>query len=593
MSDVALRFGAKDDGLSAQFAKTAKQLKDFEEGSNKVSASISASFTTLAKVVGSVSLVKLASEAIEFADQLAKASVQTGISVEALQNLQFISSQTSVSFDSITRAVNMFQRQLVEGGKAATEALGQLGISIAEIDRMSPDQQFARIAQGISEVEDPAQRTALAMQIFGKSGADLLPILTQTGEQMSELGARFEELGGPVSAEAIQKLDDLGDSFDALKGSAINLGVELVGLVAGPLKLLTDGLGSAVGAARNLGKDIKFISSGGTLGEELAFLERQIAALENAAPDTSRLFRGPMDELTSSGYDERSHDRLLARLRAQANIVREMIEMSRGVELQEFSALLAPEQPIHFRPRVPTQQDLRLQYQASGDAPLQDMGLELVELNQSALDEMIRQDTEAMAQRIQIASDGARLMAEIRETFGLQEVSFERAKTASIVDIAGGLFGALARENSKVAKVQQALAIAQTLWHTSTGVMHAMAQLPWPANIAAAAKVAAMGAINVAKIKAANYNGGGSVSGVGGSSIGGSVASSSGATNLEQDGGIQSQGVVQIILSGDMYGFDDFEEKVVRAVRESVNDRDVVIINPASRQALELVPTPA
>lgn len=592
MSDVALRFGATDDGLDAKFAKTNKQLKDFESGASKVAAAVGGTFGKLATIVGGVSLAKLTAEAVQFADSLVKTQAQTGISVEALQSLQFIAGQTSVSFESITRAVNLFQRQLVEGGDAAQKALGQLGLSIQEIDRLAPDQQFAKIAEGISSVEDPAQRTALAMQIFGRSGADLLPMLTQTGEQITDLNARFEQLGGPVSAEAVSKLDDMGDSFDALKGSAFSLGVELLSLVAGPIKLLTDGLGSAVGELRNLGADIQFLTSGGSQSEELRFVERQIAQLK----DLNGLQKGVANVLAPGKFDDR-----LQALEHQAAAIRAAQEMSRGLELQGFGGTpTMPALPTPFAtgPRQPTPQELRLQSQQEGEeSPFMDIGLQMQEQNQTLLDEMIRQDTEAMAQRIQIASDGALAMMDLRQMVGIDEIQWEQNKTGSILGLSAGMFDALAQHNTKYAKVAKAMAIAESLWNTYTSVTEAL-KLPWPLNLAVAASVGAMGMAQVAKIKSTNYGGGGggggSVSAGGGSSMGGSRASASQDTNTSQDqSGIKQQGVIQVIVTGDTYGFDDFGEKVVRAIQENVNDKDVVIINPSSRQALELAPVPA
>lgn len=579
MSDVSLRFGAKDDGLDAKFAKTAKQLKDLESGSSKIASLIGDHFGKLATIVGGISFAKLASQSFELAGELQRTSAQTGIAVESLQKLQFIATQTNAPVDSITRAVNAFQKQLVTGGEAASNALTSMGISMSEIARLSPDAQFERIARGISAIEDPAERTTAAMQLFGKSGADLLPVLTQTGSQMEGPSARFEQLGGPISAETIQRVDDLGNSFVQLKDNAKNLGLEFLSLAAKPLTVLIDRLGTATTAARDAAHELSFNLFGGSKEQDLKNIEKRLDVLR----------RFPEE------YAE-----VIAQQEARANAIKAAIALEKQLQPPDLKLLstdsLAPKPAAPQQqegPRQPTPQELRLQMAQTEGSPFEDINVQILEQNQQMLDQMLKQDTAAMLERVNIQSDGARFMADIRETFGLQEISFEAAKNASILDIATGLFGALARENSKVAKVQQALAVAETIWNTSKGVMKAMAELPWPANLAAAAKVTAMGGMNVAKIKSTNYGtGSGSVASFSGGSVGGSAAASSTDTN-EIERGVAQQSVTQIIFSGDTYGFDDFGEKIAQALKEQVNDRDVVIIQPQSRQALELALVPA
>lgn len=602
MSDVALRFGAKDDGLDAKFTKVTKQLKELQTGSNKVAGLIGTSFDNLGKIVASVSIAKLTAEAVEFASALVKVSAQTGLSIDAIQRLQFIASQTTVSFDSITRAVNLLQRELVNGGASAQKALGQLGISLHEIDQLSPDQQFGRIAQGISAIEDPAKRTAVAMDLFGRRGADLLPILTQTGAQMDELNERFKQLGGPVSADTVRKLDDLGNSFSALKDAAKFAGVELLSLVAAPLTKLLQGLGSVIGAARDAGHSLRdelFLDTQSrTLEQELESINRQLLQMQDVAKSGRVFAIDPMGGwVNTDDILIRKNAQIITGLQARKAEIEGIMAMQAAfsdvpeIAMPKIAGLDVGDGKSATEDAVMSMQERRLAAMEQDRNMLQDLGLEMVEFNQGLLDQMLLADTEAMASRVEIESEGARLRAEIRETFGLQEVSLEQAKAQSIYGIATGLFGALARENSKFAKVQQALAIAETIWSTAKGIMHAMSQLPWPANLAAAASVAAMGAVNVAKIKATNYSSGGSAPSFSGSSaMGGSTASNASDINQQQPTGVQAQSTVQVVFTGDTYGFDDFGDKVVRAIQENVNDRDVVIISPQSRQAIELAP---
>jgi hypothetical protein len=110
--------------------------------------------------------------------------------------------------------------------------------------------------------------------------------------------------------------------------------------------------------------------------------------------------------------------------------------------------------------------------------------------------------------------------------------------------------------------------------------------VPWPLNIVAAAGAAAEGAAALASVRT-----------IGGSEIGPSASSSSAASSLSSTPATSSasaaaakpQGVVNLIFQGDVYGFDDMMKKrIVDSLRDLIDNKDVVIIGPGSRQAAML-----
>ena len=127
MSDVALRFGASDDGLTAQFRKVDRQLESFQNTTAKVATNIGRGFSNLGTIVGGISFGLLIRESLQLADSLEKVSAQTGISVEAVQKLQFVAAQSSVSFEAVSGAVNRLQKALVLSGEGSAEATAALG----------------------------------------------------------------------------------------------------------------------------------------------------------------------------------------------------------------------------------------------------------------------------------------------------------------------------------------------------------------------------------------------------------------------------------------------------------------------------------
>ena len=116
---------------------------------------------------------------------------KTGISIEALSALGYAASVSGGDLDSLGMALAKMQKKLgaATGPDANDEAIDsfhKLGLSIQELRKVSPDKQFELIAEKIMAMQDPARRTAAAMDIFGKSGANLLPMMAGLAGKIAE-----------------------------------------------------------------------------------------------------------------------------------------------------------------------------------------------------------------------------------------------------------------------------------------------------------------------------------------------------------------------------------------------------------------------
>jgi hypothetical protein len=164
----------------------------------------------------------------------------------------------------------------------------------------------------------------------------------------------------------------------------------------------------------------------------------------------------------------------------------------------------------------------------------------------------------------------------------------ELNKNATLGDGMSALVGLAIQQGGALGKAGKALAIAQTVWSTGQAIMKAMAEVPWPASIAAAANIAAMGVAQLANIKRTNIGSGGSiVSGRGG---GGASSASPALPDSTPALGqpLQQQNAVQIIVQGSLFAAQETVDWLTEQIGAAVNSRDLVFIQGNSRQALEL-----
>lgn len=153
-------------------------------------------------------------------DQLSKASDKTGMAVEALSELRHAAGQSAVSFSDFETSIARQQKTMGEamnGSQAAIDKFDRLGLSIDHLKDLSPDMQFEAIAAAISDIPDDAQRATAAMEIFGRSGANLLPLMRS---DIAGLRKEARDLGLQVSTQDAANATKLGDAW-SLVGSVV------------------------------------------------------------------------------------------------------------------------------------------------------------------------------------------------------------------------------------------------------------------------------------------------------------------------------------------------------------------------------------
>lgn len=144
---------------------------------------------------------------------------RTGASVEALSTMKFAAEQTGASVEDLETGLKKGQKAIADaagGSKEAGAALAALGLRASELATLKPEAQFRLIAARISGIPNPTRRAAMAMQIFGKSGTKLLPMM----KDLAELEERARSLGLEMSGEDASAADTLGDAWGELMSTA-------------------------------------------------------------------------------------------------------------------------------------------------------------------------------------------------------------------------------------------------------------------------------------------------------------------------------------------------------------------------------------
>jgi len=226
------------DKLSAGLRAAQKKLEAFGAGLRSAGVRLAG--------IGAAAVSAFVGAARHFAsagDDLEEMSQRTGVSVEALSELGFAAEIAGSDLETLETGLKHMQRSIVEaasGSESAQRALAMLGLTARDLSGLAPDEQFKRLADRIARVEDPAQRVALAMQLLGRSGTRLLPLLAEGSKGIEALQERARRLGLTISAETAHDAAELNDALDSL-WRVIRQGVFTIGAALAPtLKALAE-----------------------------------------------------------------------------------------------------------------------------------------------------------------------------------------------------------------------------------------------------------------------------------------------------------------------------------------------------------------
>jgi hypothetical protein len=238
---IKVKVTGEDEGVSTLLRTLSKQLGEVQKSQKKANdetAAASKAQQSLAKsVTGTIAnLKKLAvsyaalralrfiDDQINAADALSKLSQKSGATTEALSVLAFAGETADVSIDQLTTSMAHLSKSLTalqQNDRATVDAFKAIGISANDLKGLSVDDAFKKIANAMGGFEDSSDKATVAMQIFGKSGAELIPLLNDMANGGFEAAAKeAQRFGKFLSTDAGKAAGRFNDDLRILQSQA-------------------------------------------------------------------------------------------------------------------------------------------------------------------------------------------------------------------------------------------------------------------------------------------------------------------------------------------------------------------------------------
>jgi uncharacterized phage infection (PIP) family protein YhgE len=507
---VLIRLGADASGLTKGLRDGRKGLSEFEGG---VDSAVS-KLEKLAAVAGlGLGLAELVKSAMEFSESMVSVAARTGASIEEVQRWDYIAKQTGTTVEALADAVNKMQKNLVsadEDGKKAADALESIGIGSRDLLALQPAEQFQKIAEGLSQIQNPAERVSVATDLLGKAGSAAIPTLLEMAEKAEEFSDGLARIGGAVSEDAVRAVEALGDQASETKQALTNLTTEVMASLAPALSALLTGATETVAGLRILG-------GGG--GDAMVNLDNKITLAEENLKTMQATAYASFGGITQSTKDAiKEQEALIAKYReeydAQAGLG--VAGMQRAKDDKVINDLMT-KNAEDLTASILSEDNLRAMY-----ADALNMKIETGELTHQERMAQIRLDATVAQYK---ADDD--FQEEMRNRTGSLHADMEAIQGASltklqqfqadswkgqVATVSGSLMqmtAGIAQHSKAAFEVNKYATMANVIVNTIQAVTKAWSDYGWPVGAVMGAAIAVAGAAQLNAVKSQTFNGGG------------------------------------------------------------------------------------
>lgn len=284
------------------------KLNDFGKKMDSLAGVVKFEMVGKAALQAGQAIATLVLHGAESADKMGKMAQSAGVSVESLSQISYAARLADVSTEQLGVAMLKLNKNLsaaAAGNQEQVSLFKELGVSVTDSSgkMRTADAVMGDLADVFSKMEDGAAKASLATEVFGKSGAELIPLLNGGREGLAAAAAEADRFGLTVSSSAAKAAEGFNDNVTRMKSVLEAVGLRVAAQIAPAFEKLTTELlntkeGASVlnGVVDALAVTIKALASAGVIvgavfeviGKYLGALGSQIVNLLNGDFDAAR-----------------------------------------------------------------------------------------------------------------------------------------------------------------------------------------------------------------------------------------------------------------------------------------------------------------
>lgn len=182
--------------------------------------------------------------AIDAADETSKLAQKIGLAVPQVAGLQLAFRQSGIDAGALQTSMSKLSVAIADGN----DAFKAMNISTKNADGTLKTTRdiLGEVADKFKSYEDGAAKTALAVKLFGKAGADLIPLLNGGSEALDEFDAMAKKLGLTLDEDTAKKAEKFNDTLDLMGQGFAGIGRQVAAQLLPTLEGLADQFFSAM-----------------------------------------------------------------------------------------------------------------------------------------------------------------------------------------------------------------------------------------------------------------------------------------------------------------------------------------------------------
>lgn len=514
--------------FSAQMFKIEKRTNSFRQRALQASKQVGGAFV-VATGAATAGLARMVQKQIIATDRMAKLAQGTGTTVEELSSLRLAADLSGTNLEVLAKGMQRFSRVLSDaenGLLTAKRPLQDLGITATDSSGKLRDSTVVmrEVADRFAAMEDGSKKTALALELFGRAGANLIPLLNQGADGIAAMQKESDQFGLTISQKVAVQAQAFNDTMRRI--SAVGEGF-INNVMARLLPMLnslanaflndakqSDVLGQSVNALATIFKT--FINTGILVKTTFQALGTQIGAVASALLSAAKLnFKQAFETIKTASSE--NIDSVKNDFQKMVDVLNEKAAEVQSNSIQTGQQLAAPFDVMSNSVRANIQKNLEtLRTSLMGERALlaEDFILKQEQLRQAEELKLIAKD-EANLLLQGLTLQHEQKLADIEKQASQQRINQQKQEVQQrqqlVSRFGSGLVSTIGSIEQTLFGKRKAAGIASAIINIAEGVTRALS-LPFPANIAAAATTAAAGAAQLASMKSANIGGSSSIS---------------------------------------------------------------------------------
>lgn len=222
IGEFTATFLANVDGLTRPLREADGVIGQFQSKIGAAGATMTGLGASLSVVGAPFAL--MAKNAIDSADAFFDMSQKVGISVETLSAFSYAAEISGTTIDAMETGLKKLVGtafDAAEGSKAANKGFAELGIAVTDAHGQlkSADELMLEVADKFAVMEDGSTKAALAVDLFGRSGMDLIPFLNEGSDGIGKLADEAKNVGRVITSDAAAGADKFNDAVEKLNSS--------------------------------------------------------------------------------------------------------------------------------------------------------------------------------------------------------------------------------------------------------------------------------------------------------------------------------------------------------------------------------------